>query len=83
MIVNEDRKDVVTVDLHCMQVAEAKNYLDIVLETVPSSIKEIIVIHGYHNGTAILNMVRKDFNNKRVSKKYLSLNQGVTSLILN
>ena len=82
MIVNEDRKDVVTVDLHCMQVAEAKNYLDIVLETVPSSIKEIIVIHGYHNGTAILNMVRKDFN-KRVSKKYLSLNQGVTSLILN
>ncbi len=74
---------VMKVDLHKMKVWEAALFLNEVVNNAPKCIKGIIVIHGYHNGKALLNMVRKDFDNKRVERKVLGLNQGITSLILN
>ena len=74
--------EVLEVDLHHMKVWEAWMHLDKCVSTASSKVKEVIVIHGYHNGTTLLNMVRNDFDNKRVTKKFLSLNKGVTSLIL-
>ena len=76
------KHEIITVDLHLHTVAEAKRRLEKVVQIAPRSIREIVVIHGYHHGTALLNMVRNDFHNRRVSRKILSLNQGVTSLIL-
>lgn len=79
----EFKKDeIMEVDLHKMRLWEAWIFLDHFVNNAPTNIKEIIVIHGYHNGTSMLKMVRQSYNNKRVKKKYLSLNNGVTSLIL-
>ena len=70
-------------DIHGMTVSEAKKSLEKLLNTADSTIKEIDVIHGYSNGQALQNMVRKDLKHKRIAAKILSLNQGVTTLKLN
>ena len=75
-------EEVMTVDLHKMRDWEAWLYLDNIISSVTDGIKEIVVIHGYHRGQALLNMVRKNYRNERVKKKLLSLNQGITSFIL-
>lgn len=74
--------EIMTVDLHDMQVAEAKKWLTAKVSGAPRGIKEIEVIHGYRNGTALMNMVRKSFNHPRVIRKALGMNQGSTTLIL-
>ncbi|GHU57289.1 hypothetical protein FACS1894132_14890 [Clostridia bacterium] len=65
------------VDLHGMTVNEAKRYLLEKLKTCPKNIREIEVIHGYHNGSALLQLVR-NFKHPRIEKRILSLNQGTT-----
>lgn len=74
--------EILTVDLHYMREWEAVLYLNKIMQIAPNSVREIVVIHGYHNGLKLLNMVRKDYKNPRIKKKFISLNQGVTSLIL-
>lgn len=74
--------EVLTIDIHNHTVYDAKQKLQLVVKIAPSEIKEIVVIHGYHSGTALRDMVRNDFRSKRVARKYLSLNPGITSLIL-
>ena len=76
------KEEIVEVDLHKMTGVDAMKYLDFLVETLPDTIKEIVVIHGYHGGTVLLNMIRHSYNNKRIKNKYVSLNQGITSLIL-
>lgn len=75
--------EILTVDIHNMEKSEAKYYLERLIVNIHSDIKEIVVIHGYHRGTSLLTMVRMELKNKRIKRKFLSLNQGVTSLILN
>ena len=43
---------------------------------------EIEVIHGYTGGTALRDFVRREFTHPRIERKFLSLNQGITTLIL-
>ena len=76
---NEQKE--ITIDLHNMQTAEARGYLTSRLDSMPANVHEVVVIHGYHGGTALQNMVRK-FTHPRVKSKILGLNQGCTSLIL-
>jgi len=76
------KEEIVEVDLHNMSILEARRYLDFFIAMLPEQIKEIIVIHGYHGGTNLLEMIRYSYSNKRVKKKFLSLNQGITNLIL-
>ena len=47
----------VTIDLHDMELLEATYHLEKLFETLPKDIKEVIVIHGYHKGQVLLNMV--------------------------
>ena len=70
------------IDLLNMNVYEADEYLHEVLMVLPNITSELKVIHGYNRGNNLLNMVRKDFKDERVLKKFLSLNQGVTIFIL-
>ena len=74
--------EIMKIDLHKMKVWEAAIYLNKQVASAPCEIKEIVVIHGYHNGTALMNMVRQEIYNPRIKRKLLSLNQGITSLIL-
>ena len=80
MFIAEDEK--IILDLHNMQVDEARFYLENAINTATYKIKEIVVIHGYHKGQTILNMVRKEFKHKRIEKKVIPYNKGVTLIYL-
>ena len=73
---------VMTVDLHQMDAKQAKDFLYAKVTKAPKTVREIEVVHGFHGGTALQNMVRKSFKHPRVEKIVLGLNQGSTILIL-
>lgn len=75
-------EEILTIDLHEMTVAEAAYYLEKELDTAPEYVKVVEVIHGFHKGRAILNMVRKEFKHDRIERKYLSFNGGITKFEL-
>lgn len=79
-IPEEDRLEI---NLHNMQVDEAEYYLDRLITTASDNIKEIVVIHGYKKGQALLNMVRKDFKHPRLKEKVIPYNKGITLFFLN
>ena len=74
--------EVYTVDIHNYNVADAKKYLERLIVSIKPEIKEIIVIHGYRRGEALMTLVRKDLKSNKISKRVLSINPGVTSLII-
>lgn len=82
MRLNLNQSLTMTIDLHTMQTAEAKKYLQQKLDTAPKELREIEVIHGYHGGNALMNMVRKSFSHPRIKVKSIGLNQGSTTFIL-
>ncbi len=69
-------------DIHGMTVLEAKKELEKLISRCDKSTHEIDVIHGCHGGTALLNLVRKDLKHPRLVKKILSLNNGMTTLVI-
>lgn len=70
------------IDLHYMSVIEARKYLKTIINSLDTNTKELRVIHGYKRGNDLQKMVRKEFKHKRVTRKILELNQGVTILML-
>ena len=70
------------VDIHGMRAAQAKRELDLLLGRVGSDIREIVVIHGYHGGKALQDMVRTELKHSRIKQKILSMNSGQTTLML-
>ena len=78
-ITDEER---IVLDLHDMQEEEARFYLEKTIDTAEKKIKEIVVIHGYRKGQTILNMVRKEFKHKKIEKKVIPYNKGVTLIYL-
>ena len=72
----------IEVDIHGMRCEEAKRQLERLISSAPKDITEIIVIHGCHGGTALQNMVRRELSHPRIVSKYLSMNNGQTTLVL-
>lgn len=79
-LIPEDEK--IELDLHDMQVDEARFYLEQTIEKAEYKIKLIVVVHGYRKGQAILNMVRHEFKHKRIEKKVIPFNKGMTLIFL-
>ena len=79
LISDEER---IVVDLHDMEKQEAMFYLERAIDTAEPKIKEIVVVHGYRQGQVILNMVRKEFTHKRIEKKVIPYNKGITLIYL-
>ena len=76
-------KEVIEVDLHGLQVWEAQHQMERLMALInPVETREIVVIHGYRNGKRILRYIREELQDDKIYRKYLSLNQGITSLIL-
>ena len=50
---------IIELDVHSMNRAQAKTYIDSQLKRAKKDIYQIKVIHGYRGGTAIRDMVRK------------------------
>lgn len=72
-----------TVDLHGMTVSQARCVLMDTLKTCPKHIQEIEVIHGCNQGQALQKFVRQDFLHPKIKRKILTMNNGITILILN
>lgn len=69
-------------DIHGMRREEAKRQLELLLTRAPREITEVVVIHGCHGGTVLMEMVRRELRHPRIKSKYLSMNNGQTTLIL-
>jgi DNA-nicking Smr family endonuclease len=68
----------VTVDVHGMGCLEAKTFLKNVIALFRGAFK-LIVIHGFNNGTAIRDMVRREKLSSKVTAMHsLYWNDGVT-----
>jgi len=70
------------VDLHNMSLIEARSYLKTYLNNLPKEVDEIDVIHGFHSGSHLQKLVRKDFGHKRIERKILGLNNGLTTFMI-
>jgi len=73
---------IIEIDLHEMPLWEARLVLEDTLNNAPEDIKEIVVIHGYHKGQAILKMVREDFKHKKIKGMHIGMNNGETVYLL-
>lgn len=71
-----------TVDIHGLRVRQARNELQRIIRAAPEDIREIVVVHGYHGGSALMDMVRNELSSPRIQQKLLSMNNGQTTLIL-
>ena len=69
-------------DIHGMRCEEARRQLEFLLSRAPKHITEVVVIHGCHGGTALLNMVRKELRHPRIERRILGMNNGQTTLRL-
>lgn len=70
-----------TIDLHNLTKEAAKADLIHALNSVDFDIKCLVVVHGYHGGTVIKNLVRKEFDSPLVKEK-VNLDAGRTIFIL-
>lgn len=76
-------KPVIEIDIHGMQRKQAKIYIDSILKKVGKNVFRIEIIHGFHGGSALCDMVRSTYkNNPKVKRIELGLNNGATTLVL-
>lgn len=68
-------------DIHSHTVESARKLITSTLKNLPSDVRELNIIHGYHQGTALRDMVRK-FSHSKIERKILGLNQGTTTFII-
>lgn len=78
----QDRIGVREINLHGMTAGDAKRRLEQFLTKLPSGVSEVVVIHGYHGGMALQEMVRRRLKHPRIRAKLLSLNPGETHLLI-
>lgn len=71
----------IEIDLHGHTIDSAKTLITNTLKTLPKGVREVSIVHGYHSGTALRDMVRK-YSNPKIERKILGLNQGVTIFVI-
>lgn len=77
------QQGIIEVDLHGMTQVQARVAVDAALRRASKSVYRLRLIHGYNSGTALRNMLRKEFaGHKKVLRVDLGLNQGITDLVL-
>ena len=76
-------KGTMTIDLHGMTCYQAQVAIDAALRRAGRSVYRIEVIHGYHSGNALRDMVRRVYSrHPRVLRLEMGLNPGATDLVL-
>ena len=73
----------VILDLHGKTAYQARVAVDAALRRAGGSTYRLRLIHGYHSGTALRDMIRREYaGHPKVKRVELGLNQGVTDLVL-
>ena len=76
-------KPIIDIDLHGLFQEEAIKVIDKALKSADSSTYQIRLIHGYHRGTSLKNMILDEYKyDPKVLRIQPGDNQGVTILIL-
>ena len=72
---------IVELDLHGKNVYQARIAIDAALRRAGKGIYRIRLIHGYHGGTALRDMIRQEYAS-RVLRLETSIDPGITDLVL-
>ena len=73
----------ITIDLHGMTCYQAQVAIDAALRRAGRSTYRLELVHGYHGGSAIPDMIRRTYTrHPKVLRLELRLNPGVTELVL-
>lgn len=73
----------IRLDLHGMNCVQARAAIDAALRRADGSVYRLEVIHGYHGGTQLRDMVRQVYGrHPRVKRLEFGLNMGSTELVL-
>ncbi len=70
------------IDLHHLTLNEAKVQLDAYMNNLPNGILEVVVIHGYREGTVLKSFVSK-YKHPKIKQKIKTLNKGETIFLCN
>lgn len=74
-------ESVITVDLHGKNVFQSRIALNAALRRAGGAYR-IRVVHGYHMGTAVRDLVRTEYAAHPLVKRALPVSDGVTELVL-
>lgn len=73
----------IRLDIHGMTCTQAQAAIDAALRRAGGSVYRLEVVHGYHGGTQLREMVRRVYaRHPRVKRLEVGLNQGATGLVL-
>ena len=74
---------VVKIDVHGRNKYQARILIDSNLRRADKSVYRLLIIHGYHSGTELKDMIREEYpKHPRVLRIAPSLNPGETELVL-
>ena len=74
---------IMELDVHNMTRVQAVTAIDARLRRADGSVYRLRVIHGYHGGTALRDMVRKHYRaHPKVRRIELGMNPGETEFVL-
>lgn len=76
------RSGTLTVDIHGMNQYQAKIRLDSALRRADTSVYQVVVIHGFHGGDALREMVRADYLSHPRVLRIIKDEDGRTTLVL-
>ena len=73
-----------TIDIHGYTVDEARREIEKTIAKLDNTYNEVIVIHGYHGGNSLKNLLSSPngIRSKRIKRRKYSMNQGQTVLEL-
>lgn len=73
----------IRLDIHGMTCTQAQAAIDAALRRAGRSVYRIEVVHGYHRGTDLKDMVRRVYgHHPKVLRLEVGLNPGATELVL-
>lgn len=75
----------VEIDLHGLRAEDAKKKIDQAIRTANPSVYRIKLIHGYHRGHGLKDMIWEEYSyhrNPRVLRVEGGFNDGITELVL-
>ena len=76
-------QSIIEIDLHGKNQYQSRIAIDAALRRAPLGTMRIRVIHGFHGGSALKDMVREEYSqHPKVRRLETRLGDGVTDLIL-
>lgn len=76
---------IMELDLHGCRTDEAKQKIDAALRAAGPAVYRIRCIHGFHGGTKIRSMIRREYGyglEEKVLRVTMGDNEGITELVL-